>query len=249
VTEMAIGKMKKHKEMLKHPGLRRYLPETHWLSPEKAKQMLKSYSTIFIKPNHGTGGSGIIRVKKKSNGYEVSYGKKRKYVSSHSVYKAIQSYKKPSERYLVQRGLRLAKYNGSIFDIRVYMQKPYSKWTMSGMVARVAAPNRYVTNYHKGGHGESLNKVLSKLFKNNKGKVIDRLKKMAKLSFVIAEFLNKRHPRIRELGIDFGIEKNGRLWIIEANTRPGYKLFTHLPDKKMLYKIKKNRHLIKKLYS
>ncbi|SFJ87550.1 YheC/YheD family protein [Thermoflavimicrobium dichotomicum] len=245
---MTIGKMMKHKEMMKHPELRQYLPETLWLTPLGALQMLRSHSSVFIKPNHGSGGVGIIRVKRKRNHYEVRYGQKHKYVSSDSVYKAIQSYQKPSQRYLVQRGLRLAEYNGSIFDIRVYMQKPYSKWTISGMVARVAAPNRYVTNYRKGGHGEPLNKVLSNLFKNNKRKVNDSLNRMTKLSSIIAETLNKRHSGIRELGIDFGIEKNGRLWIIEANTRPGHKLFTHLPDKTMLLKIRKNKQLIRKLY-
>ncbi|MFC7442584.1 YheC/YheD family protein [Laceyella putida] len=245
---MAIGKMIKHREMLKHPVLRRYLPETHWLTPVSHLQMLRSYSSIFVKPNHGCGGAGIIRVERKRNGYEVRFGQKRKYVSSDSVYSAIRSHQKPSQQYLVQRGLRLAKYRGSIFDIRVYMQKPYSKWVISGMLARVAAPNRYVTNYHKGGHGESLNKVLSHLFRNNRRKVNHTLNEMANLSSIIAETLNKRHSGIRELGIDFGIEKSGRLWIIEANTRPGHKLFNQLPDKKMLFIIKKNKRLIQTLH-
>lgn len=246
---MAIGKMMKHTEMLQHPILRQYLPETHWITPARTLQMLRSYSTIFIKPNHGCGGIGIIRVKRKGNVYEVRCDQKRKYVGSDSLYKAIKSYQKPSQQYLVQRGLRLAQYNGSIFDIRVYMQKPNSKWILAGMVARVAAPNRYVTNYHKGGHGEPLSKVLSNVFENNRRKVNDSLNKITNLSYVIAKTLNKRHSRIRELGIDFGIEKNGRIWIIEANSRPGHVLFTHLPDKTMLHTILKNKRLIKKLHS
>jgi hypothetical protein len=240
---MPIGKMIKHKEMLQHPELHPYLPETHWLTTSRTLRMMKTYSVLFIKPNHGSGGTGIIRAKKTQNGYEVRCGQSYKLVGSNSLYKTIQSYRKPSQRYLVQRGLRLAQYDDSIFDVRVYMQKPESEWIISGMASRIAAPNQFVTNYHKGGHAEPLQKVLSTLLANNRSKVNDCLDRITKVSYIIAETINKRHS-IRELGIDLGIEKNGRLWIIEANSKPGHMLFTQLPDKAMLYRIRRNKHLI-----
>jgi hypothetical protein len=248
VSTVSIGKMRKLNLMLKRPVLRRYLPETYWFTPEKALSMLKSYSTIFIKPDKGSGGSGIIRVRRTRNGYEVRCHKKRKYVRSKSLYKAIQSFQNPSKKYLVQEGLHLARYKGTIFDIRVYMQKPYSKWVISGMVARVAAPNLYVTNYQKGGHGEPLDKVLSKLFQG-KGKVNKSMSKIKNLSDITARTLSKKYSHIRELGIDFAIEENGELWILEANRKPGHRLFTQLSNKTMLQTIKKNKYRIKKFHS
>lgn len=246
---MAIGKMIKHNQMSKHPVLRRYIPKTCWFTRRSLFYMLKSYSSVFIKPNHGTGGSGIIRVKKTSKGYKVRYNQMSKYVRYNGLYKAIRSCQKPSQRYLVQQGLRLAKYHGRIFDIRVYMQKLSAKWVISGMVARVAAPRRYVTNYHKGGHGKPLDKALAYLLKNKRRKVKARLNIIKKLSYMIAKTLNKRHSHIRELGIDFVIEKNGRIWILEANTRPGYMLFSHLPDRTMFRKIRKYKRLIRKRHA
>jgi hypothetical protein len=243
---MPIGKMKKHKEMLQRPELHQYLPETHWLTPSSTLRMMRTYSSLFIKPNNGSGGTGIIRAKRTHNGYEVRCGQSHKHVGTNSLLKAIQSYQKPSQKYLVQRGLRLAQYDGSIFDIRIYMQKPESIWIISGMVSRVAAPNQFVTNYHKGGHAEPLLKVLSTLLANNSSKVNDCLNRITKISYIIAETINKRHS-IRELGIDLGIEKNGRLWIIEANSKPGHMLFTQLPDKAMLHTIMRNKHLIQKM--
>ncbi|MCP3776385.1 YheC/YheD family protein [Paenibacillus sp. MZ04-78.2] len=243
---VGIGKMKKHREMLRHSVLRRHLPETHWFTPARALRMLRSYSTIFIKPNHGSGGNGIVRVKRVRNSYEVRCGLKRTYVGSASLYKAIHSYLRPSGQYLVQRGLRLAKYKGSIFDTRIYMQKPKKKWGISGMAARVAAPHRFVTNYHKGGHGVKLKRVLSGLFAKRK-KVKSTLKKIKKISHLMARTINKRHS-IRELGVDLGIEKNGRIWIIEANSRPGHMLFTQLSNKTPLYRIMKNKRLIRRRY-
>lgn len=240
---MSIGKMKKHIEMLRHPALRDHLPETYWITPARTLRMLGRYPSIFIKPNHGSGGTGIILVKRTGNTYEVRCGRKRKVVGPDSLFKAIQSFRKPSQRYLVQRGIRLAKYNGSIFDARIYMQKPKAEWIVAGMVARVAAPKQYVTNYQKGGHGEPLPEVLSALFANDRSKVNDCIDRITKLSLIIAETINQRYA-IRELGIDFGIENDGRIWIIEANSKPGHMLFTQLPDKTLLHRILSNKRLI-----
>jgi glutathione synthase/RimK-type ligase-like ATP-grasp enzyme len=243
---MSIGKMIKHKEMLKRPELHPYLPETRWLTPSSTLRMMSTYSSLFIKPNHGSGGTGIIRAKRTQNGYEVRCGQNHKHVGTNYLYKAIQSYRKPSQQYLIQRGLQLAKYNGSIFDIRIYMQKPESRWIISGMVSRVAALNQFVTNYHKGGHAEPLQKVISTLFANNRSQVNECINRITNISYIIAETINMRHS-IRELGIDLAIEKNGRLWIIEANSKPGHMLFTQLSDKFMMETIMSNKQLIQNL--
>jgi glutathione synthase/RimK-type ligase-like ATP-grasp enzyme len=236
--------MTKHMEMLQHKGLRRYLPETRWLTRRRMLKMLRSYSSIFVKPNKGSGGTGIIRAKRMGKVYEVRSGQKQKYVRLRSVYKAVGFFRKRSQRYLVQRGLRLAKYRGTIFDVRIYMQKPKSKWQISGKVARVAAPRLFVTNYQKGGHAETLSKVLKALFPKNRRKVINRLKLINKLSHSIARTLSKRHAT-REFGIDIAVEKNGRLWILEANSKPRHMLFTQLPDKSKLRRILRNKRIIK----
>ncbi|WP_174250659.1 MULTISPECIES: YheC/YheD family protein [Brevibacillus] len=241
---MGIGKMRKHKEMLQHSVLRHHLPETHWLTNKKALKLLKSHSTIYIKPNHGSGGSGIIRAKKLTCGYEIRRGRYVSYVGASSVYKEIRYYQKASKCYLVQRGIKLATYKGSIFDIRIYMQKPKRDWVIPGIVARVAAPNLFVTNYQKGGYGVQLEKVLWKLFKDRE-KVKRTLKKIKNLSYLIARTMSKHHS-FREMGIDLGIEKSGRIWIIEVNSKPGHMLFTRLSDKSSLRKIKENKRLIRK---
>ena len=38
-----------------------------------------------------------------------------------------------------------------------------------------------------------------------------------------------------ELGLDIAIDKNRRLWFIEANVRPSFKGFQHLDYKNYLY--------------
>lgn len=242
---MGIGKMKKYKEMIETPVLHPHLPETRWMTDSRTLQMLNNYSSIFIKPNHGSGGSGIIRVKRLSKEYEVRCGSSKKKVKDQDVLKAIKSFRKSKHRYLVQQSIKLAKYKGNIFDIRIYLQKPYHNWMITGMVARVAAPHKFVTNYLKGGHAEPLPKVLLSHFKKNQTEVEACIRKIEELSITIAETVNKWNL-VHELGVDLAIDKNSHIWIIEANSHPGHMLFTQLSDRTMFRAIMKNKQAIRR---
>ncbi|AIW42300.1 MULTISPECIES: YheC/YheD family protein [Paenibacillus] len=238
-----IGKMIQYKEMRQHPILRSHLPETRWISNARTLRMLDTYRTVFIKPNYGSGGTGIIRAKKLGRKYEIRCGSSRRVVRSHAVRRAVRTYRRPHRRYLVQQGLKLAKYKGSIFDARVYMQKPESEWVISGITGRVAAPRKVVTNYRKGGHAAPLSKVLLRVFKNDRTKMKEILDQITELSRIIADTIDTNHP-VRELGIDLAIEKSGQIWIIEANPHPGHMLFRQLPNHKMIRNILRNKRRI-----
>lgn len=241
---MPIGKMFQYKEMRQHPVLGSHLPDTRWISNARTLRMLDEHRTVFIKPNYGSGGSGIIRAKKLGRRYEIRCGSSRRIVRSYAVRRAIRAYRRPHRRYVVQQGLRLAKYKGSIFDVRVYMQKPKSEWIISGITGRVAAPKRVVTNYRKGGHAALLSKVLLKVFENDRVKMKEVLDQIIELSKMVADTIDKNHP-FRELGIDLAIEESGQIWIIEANPHPGHKLFKQLPNHKMIRTILRNKRRIR----
>jgi hypothetical protein len=238
------GKMVKHKLLLKRQALLPHLPETHWLTASRSMRMLKSYSTIFIKPNKGSGGTGIIKIQRTRSGFNLFDGRRRQFLHSDDLKKALYGYQKSSKKYIVQRGLHLGRYKGKIFDVRMYLQKPYANWVISGMVARVAAPDRYVTNHQKCGHAEYLDKVLAKLFANNKLKVENCRKTLRTIALIAAETLDKRFPDLRESGIDLAIDRSGHVWFIEANSRPFHQLFTQLSDKTMLHLIMENKRII-----
>ncbi|WP_058303276.1 YheC/YheD family protein [Gorillibacterium timonense] len=237
------GKMIKHQVLLNSPEVHPHLPETNWFSTSRALQMLKKYPSIFIKPNGGTGGAGIIRVRKIGSSYEIALGKNRKSHSYPSLIKAFRTYEQSATPYLVQRGLDLATYKGKLFDLRIYMQKPAGEWTVPGMVARTAAPHRFITNHTRGGQAATLHEVLPPVYGNSPSALREITDTIRQLSRHIAEALEKKFPDIRELGIDLGIDKKGYIWFIEANTRPAHQLFTEIPDKSMLEQILRNKKL------
>jgi len=205
--------------------------------------MLQTYKTIFLKPNYGSGGSGIIRIRKRTlhSGFEIRSGRYRQYVGFDGLRKYLQRLSKSTKRFIVQRGIKLARYKGRKFDIRVYLQKPEHEWMISGMVARVAAQKLVVTNHSKGGFARTVDRVLAYLFDGDRSRTNACIREIENLSLTIAPILKRKFSDLRELGIDIAIDENGRVWFIEANSLPGHHLFTQLPDKSMLRTIKANK--------
>lgn len=52
-------------------------------------------------------------------------------------------------------------------------------------------------------------------------KVSKTLKKLTAVSYKIADKLGSRFP-FRIIGLDMGIDKKGKIWFIEANTKPSF---------------------------
>ncbi|BCJ86929.1 hypothetical protein skT53_19140 [Effusibacillus dendaii] len=211
--------------------------------------MMKRYPTLFIKPDKGSLGKGIVRLKRyKNRKIKISWDLRHRKVKKSSVWKELQKILKPKRTYLIQQGLKLAKYKNRPVDIRVYMQKPKSKWHISGKVVRVAAAGKFVTNYSQGGRPKSLKTVLRSIYKNRPRKVKRTIRSIDKISTTAAKVLNRKFPRIRQLGIDIAVDTEGRIWIIEANKNPGFMLFKKLKDKTMYRRIVKRRRYIYSRY-
>lgn len=70
-----------------------------------------------------------------------------------------------NETYIVQQGINMITFNKRPFDIRVMVQqKPAGGWETTGILARVAARNKIVTNYHNGGKPKELAALLFPYF-------------------------------------------------------------------------------------
>ncbi|MED4601859.1 hypothetical protein P9314_14260, partial [Paenibacillus validus] len=52
------------------------------------------------------------------------------------------------------------------------------------------------------------------------------------LADTLPEVLESRHGRLAELGIDFGVDTGGHIWMLEVNSKPGRSIFTYLRDDK-----------------
>lgn len=241
------SKMKKTQLIMKNTLIKPYVPITLYLNLTNLKWMLNLFPIIVFKPDESTGGKnvGLIQKSDKTNKYSLHY--ETDLHENMNIDDIIQFIEKlaSNKKFIIQKGIDLIKYNNNPVDVRVLIQKPYDNWIVTGIIAKIAAKNRIVTNSRYGSTFLPLKDVL----KNASFSEIEtrKLKKLLHaLTFKVAETLNKAYPGLRELGLDIGVDNNLWPWILEVNTRPQYNKFKLLEDTTIYDTINKYHNIIHK---
>ncbi len=210
-------------------GLTKNIPASIPLrSLEKSQEFISSFSRVFIKPNFGSAGEGIHTLEQvKRNFLLKGYNRNQVvyWVSRNlgAIDRRLARRVRPT-KCILQAGLDLAKFQGRPFDVRVLVQKNRgADWDITGYAARLAGRGGYLTNLHRGGMAQPLEKVLVNIFGRGTGAgILDEVKKICLNTVTAVE--NKVGP-FGEVAVDLGVDKEGRLWIIELNSRPGRTIF------------------------
>lgn len=222
--------------------VRAYVPETAIFTAGSLTRMLNRYNTVYVKPDHGNHGTGVMRVwRSKAGGkYSVQSGSRtRSYGSVGALYTALQAARIGRQRYLVQRGIRLCRYEGRPFDLRIMVQSnPEQKWEVTGMLARVAGSRGVVTNVRHGGSVVSMDRVCRSIGMNL-SQIAALRGRLRKVGLRTSSAMLRRFKRIKELGLDVGLDESRRPWIIEVNTSPDLSLFLRVKDHREFRKMYK----------
>ncbi|MFB9326581.1 YheC/YheD family protein [Paenibacillus aurantiacus] len=231
------SKWAKTNVLLQSPSLASRIPDTKRWGPRPLAVMLDQYEMVYVKPDGGTFGKGVMRVWK-SGESEYSF-------QSGTVPHAFPSIASLSERldaiigggnYLIQRGIPLLQYEGRSFDLRVMVQRSgTNRWEMTGIIGRLAQPNKIVTNYHSGGTLTDVT-VLLRPYLDAEGQ--ERLlAELRHLGTDTARQLSTTYPGLKEIGLDVAIDDQLRFWILEVNTMPDPYIFRALKDPAVFRKI------------
>jgi YheC/D like ATP-grasp len=234
LSKKSKSKLTKYSVLRASSSLVSALPRTRRFSKQSLSAFLDQYKKVIVKPATGSGGAGVMLVTRKAKSrYRVQRGP-----SHHTLHGKLETYrylrKKITTPYLIQRGISLAQVNGSLFDVRVMVQRRSgSPWVVTGMLAKVAGRGYIITNVKR-----SKGRVLpirsaiqrSSIRGASASAIIARLRRIAILA---ANRLARYYARQKVFGLDMGIDASGRVWIIEANLRPDITLFLKLADKSM----------------
>ncbi|QHW32086.1 YheC/YheD family protein [Paenibacillus rhizovicinus] len=211
--------------------LRRYVPDTMRFTRSSLKEMTGRYKTVYFKPTGGTGGNGIARVKRlTSRKFQVKKDVSSFEVSSSALFGRLKRIAR-GRSYLLQKGIALETSGGRPFDLRMMMQKTKAgKWVPSLLFVKLGKPNKVVTNYHQGGKLAYVEQTLRRT--GCSAPQIERYKKrLKKLGMQTARCFDRRSKKFKELGLDIALDRKGRLWILEVNTRPSFSALKSLADK------------------
>lgn len=236
-------KWKNYCDLRKHPHLESYLPETSLLDQEHAwLQLLHEKQELFLKPKRGSQGKGTIYIRKEKDNHTSYYvrarDKENQNVTRHfncdSKLKEWIQTLTLNQPYLVQPFLSLISTEEEAFDIRSLVQKnSQGSWEVTGFVVRKGQRDSMTSNLHGGGMAIETEPFLLRQF--GKLKASQLLFEIKQLSQAIPEIIEAENGRQVELGIDFGIDRRGRLWILEVNSKPGRTAFSKLANKKQRY--------------
>ncbi|HEU4963725.1 MAG TPA: YheC/YheD family protein, partial [Bacilli bacterium] len=121
--------------------------------------------------------------------------------------------------FLIQQGIDLLPYQDAVVDLRTIAQRnKKGRWEVTGMFAKQAPPGLAVTNVKAGGRAMHVNEYFRGVGLDDEQQFQVK-RELERLSLQIVEVFG-RHYGNRLYGLDIGLDRNGKLWLIEINTRP-----------------------------
>jgi len=213
------NKWAKFEVLNRHSDMAVHIPDTRFYSIASMRRVLQKYGFVVVKPLRGTGGNGVIKIEQLGvNRYRYHYKRERTVVPSFKQLLRSIDRIRNGRQYLIQRGVNLVTIAGRPVDYRVKMVKSGSTWQLRAFVARVARSGQFVTNLCRGGSMRQGYAALRNSFPKNQAK--DKKKTMLRIARTGTFLLEKRYPGIGSLGFDIGVDRDGKIWIFEVNTKP-----------------------------
>jgi len=212
---------------LKDTPLSSYLPATQAVTEvESVLTELTRKNKIILKPINGSQGYGIYYLKKNEKTIHVKTEKQKRIISRIFPHEAklIQWLKHllKQRNYLLQPYLELSNKEYKPFDIRVLLQKSeLGVWGEQGRGIRIGTTGGILSNLAAGGSVINFKEWLVSLPPAKAEYLRQELK------YILTNLpstLEKTFMPLFEIGVDIGIAKDGSIWILDINSKPGRKV-------------------------
>ncbi len=223
-----------HKHLSVNSRLRPYLIPTLLLSHNQAVHtMLHKYNKVIIKPLGTHKGTGILKLSYRNGKYVIEENKKQRLPLSKEGLQRKLAQLRSKRNYLVQKWVDITDASNRVYDIRVLIQKnEFGQWHLTGMGVRLGKAGNITSNLATEGSAKEIISFLTKQFGHTRALRLEQ--KLQELAFEIATQLERSfQKRLVELGLDFGIDRQSHIWIIEANAIPGKEVFKRATSPKV----------------
>ncbi|WP_226665474.1 YheC/YheD family protein [Metabacillus litoralis] len=223
-TSYSVGnKMSVYKKIVKGKQFSDFVIPSYYI--KSGKEALSHFSTnekLVLKSLSGKHGKDVLFIECiETQRFKVVVGSVVKFYSKDDLFLFIDDLIKEKE-YLLQPFIECKTKAGLTYDFRLHVQKNgKGTWEINLIYPRISGSSRLVSNVSSGGYRGELDSFLKEEF-NEEYFNMKRLLEQFALSFT-KHFESLYSKTFDELGIDVGLDSNGKLWIFEVNWRPGAK--------------------------
>jgi hypothetical protein len=178
----------------------------------------------FIKPRNGNKGNRILTIKRDDRGLRLTYydhgrRRERRVSALGEVLEIVSRITRGNRKYVIQHGVETMRHGASTFDIRVTMLHDGESWHCLHE-ARISPPGSDVSNVSQGGDIAITEALLFETVGAEASSEL--LRELLDESVGLAVHLEQLHPGdINEVAFDFAVDREGRLRLLEVNTKPG----------------------------
>jgi UDP-N-acetylmuramoyl-tripeptide--D-alanyl-D-alanine ligase len=184
---------------------------------------LKQHDQVIVKPVNGHRGIGVIFIKKLNGTFHVLSGSENYDFTAEQLDQFIFARLK-EVKLLVQPYIQCKTKSGQVFDFRLHVQKNGAgQWAITAIYPRIGAPGSIVSNIFSGGATNKLEPFLQQEFADASTSIKQFLEDFALRLANHLDILQVQlfAERLDEIGIDVGLDNNGKYWLFEVNWRPG----------------------------
>lgn len=221
----------------KNETLRPHLPLTRCLeSTEDLKILLEKSRCIYLKACRGSRGKQVMSINKiAKDKYEYRFYSKYVVVGEvkdlYALFRVIHSFFH-GKKVLVQQAINLLTVDNRIVDIRGELQR-----NGNGELEVTATPARIGTKeapIATRGKSYPFEVLFKKYFNLSDDEVEDLKNKVDSFLIDVYQYIEQSYGLFGEIGIDIGIDKKGKFWIIECNSKSAKVSLCNTGDKETI---------------
>lgn len=233
-----FNKWEVYRDLSKSSRVSKYLPYTKKYKDERdLSEFLEEYEEAYLKGERGGRGEWVLRVRKRSEGkYEYSYFTDRvvsgEVSSWHSLMRAVRKFF-GNRPFVMQKVIDLIRIDDRNVDFRAELQRDgKGKLNIIGVCARIGKNNSPIT-IHSSAY--PLDVFLDKYMNYSDDEIEEMTERVNKFLVSIYEELEEAYGEFGEIGLDFGLDRKGKIWFIEPNSKSAKVSLMKAYDKKTFH--------------